>query len=190
MQKRFLEVFQDYLKYMSLKMNLHLILGIGKRKLINDDTLLLGANLFYDHELDYDHQRASIGIEAISHKEKTIPILTERLQAGKLIALVADRDLSATGIDVKFFDGVARMPAGPARKKVKTSFARSRRPSHRCHASSVCNAGGKDECVIHDESGKRGTLCLTNASSNMANGPVISRAVIQSMPDAFAGRTY
>jgi len=41
-------------------------LGIGKRKLINDDTLLLGANLFYDHELDYNHQRASIGIEAIS----------------------------------------------------------------------------------------------------------------------------
>ena len=41
-------------------------LGIGKRTLINDDTLLLGANLFYDHELDYDHQRASIGIEAIS----------------------------------------------------------------------------------------------------------------------------
>jgi len=41
-------------------------LGIGKRKLINDDTLLIGANLFYDHELDYDHQRASIGIEAIS----------------------------------------------------------------------------------------------------------------------------
>jgi len=41
-------------------------LGIGKRKLINDDTLLIGANLFYDHELDYDHQRASVGLEAIS----------------------------------------------------------------------------------------------------------------------------
>jgi adhesin/invasin len=41
-------------------------LGIGKRKLINDNTLLLGANLFYDHEIDYNHQRASIGIEAIS----------------------------------------------------------------------------------------------------------------------------
>ena len=41
-------------------------LGIGKRKLVNDDTLLIGANLFYDHELDYDHQRASVGIEAIS----------------------------------------------------------------------------------------------------------------------------
>ena len=41
-------------------------LGIGKRKLVNNDTLLIGANLFYDHELDYDHQRASLGIEAIS----------------------------------------------------------------------------------------------------------------------------
>ena len=41
-------------------------LGIGKRKLVNNDTLLVGANLFYDHELDYDHQRASVGIEAIS----------------------------------------------------------------------------------------------------------------------------
>ena len=41
-------------------------LGIGKRKLLNDDTLLIGANLFYDHELDYDHQRASVGLEAIS----------------------------------------------------------------------------------------------------------------------------
>ena len=41
-------------------------LGFGNRKLINDDTLLVGYNLFYDHELDYDHQRASVGIEAIS----------------------------------------------------------------------------------------------------------------------------
>ena len=41
-------------------------LGFGNRKLINDDKLLVGYNLFYDHELDYDHQRASVGIEAIS----------------------------------------------------------------------------------------------------------------------------
>ena len=41
-------------------------LGIGKRKLVNNNTLLIGANLFYDHELDYDHQRASVGIDAIS----------------------------------------------------------------------------------------------------------------------------
>ena len=41
-------------------------LGIGKRKLVSNDTWILGANLFYDHELEYDHQRASIGFEAIS----------------------------------------------------------------------------------------------------------------------------
>ena len=41
-------------------------LGIGKRKLVSNDTWMLGANLFYDHELEYDHQRASIGFEAIS----------------------------------------------------------------------------------------------------------------------------
>ncbi|MDB9739571.1 inverse autotransporter beta domain-containing protein [Candidatus Pelagibacter sp.] len=41
-------------------------LGIGKRKLVNNDTLILGANIFYDHELEYDHQRSSLGLEAIS----------------------------------------------------------------------------------------------------------------------------
>jgi adhesin/invasin len=40
--------------------------GIGKRKLVNNDTLLLGANLFYDYENDYSHSRSSLGIEAIS----------------------------------------------------------------------------------------------------------------------------
>ena len=28
--------------------------------------MLLGANVFYDHELDHNHQRASIGLEAIT----------------------------------------------------------------------------------------------------------------------------
>ena len=41
-------------------------LGIANRKLVNDDNLLLGTNFFYDHELDYNHRRASIGLEAIS----------------------------------------------------------------------------------------------------------------------------
>ena len=49
-------------------------LGIGKRKLLNNDTLLIGANLFYDHELDYDHQRASVGIEAISSVGSLRPV--------------------------------------------------------------------------------------------------------------------
>lgn len=64
--------------------------------------------------------RESIGIEAISHKEKTIPILVERLQAGKLVALVADRDMSRNGIEVNFFGQTAKMPAGPAILAIKT----------------------------------------------------------------------
>ena len=38
-------------------------LGFGKRILSDDESFLFGLNAFYDHELDYDHQRASIGIE-------------------------------------------------------------------------------------------------------------------------------
>ncbi len=41
-------------------------LGLARRNLINEDTLLLGANLFYDHELDQNHKRTSLGLEAIS----------------------------------------------------------------------------------------------------------------------------
>lgn len=64
--------------------------------------------------------RQSIGIEAISHKDKTIPILMERLHQGKLIALVADRDMSRNGIEVNFLGGTAKMPAGPAILALKT----------------------------------------------------------------------
>ena len=64
--------------------------------------------------------RESIGIEAISHKEKTIPILANRLQDGKLIALVADRDMSRNGIEVNFFGKIAKMPSGPAILAIKT----------------------------------------------------------------------
>jgi len=39
-------------------------IGIGYRRLEFENKLLLGANLFYDHEFPYDHQRTSIGLEA------------------------------------------------------------------------------------------------------------------------------
>lgn len=41
-------------------------LGLGYRQLSNDDHWLLGANAFLDHEFPYDHQRASVGLEAKS----------------------------------------------------------------------------------------------------------------------------
>ena len=36
------------------------------------------------------------------------------IEQGELVALVSDRDLSRSGIDVRFFGETARMPAGPA----------------------------------------------------------------------------
>ena len=36
-------------------------LGIGKRYISEDETTMYGLNAFYDHELDYDHSRMSLG---------------------------------------------------------------------------------------------------------------------------------
>jgi adhesin/invasin len=40
--------------------------GLGYRRLVSDNTLMLGVNAFYDHEFPYDHGRYSIGLEARS----------------------------------------------------------------------------------------------------------------------------
>ncbi len=41
-------------------------LGLGYRYLTPDEKWLYGVNAFYDHEFPYDHQRASVGVEAES----------------------------------------------------------------------------------------------------------------------------
>ena len=58
--------------------------------------------------------RAEIGMRIYSTSENVMPILNKHLANGEVVALVADRDLSKSGIEVKFFDGVAKMPSGPA----------------------------------------------------------------------------
>jgi lauroyl/myristoyl acyltransferase len=40
--------------------------------------------------------------------------LAQRLRAGGVVCLFADRDLTANGVPVSFFNGTTRMPAGPA----------------------------------------------------------------------------
>ena len=41
-------------------------IGFGVRKLLNNNTLMLGANTFYDHQLTESHERVGVGAEAIS----------------------------------------------------------------------------------------------------------------------------
>jgi lauroyl/myristoyl acyltransferase len=52
---------------------------------------------------------------------QVITELESRLKKGALVALVADRDLSKSGITVNFFNGKARMPAGPALLAYRTN---------------------------------------------------------------------
>ncbi len=50
-------------------------------------------------------------------------VLKERLQAGRVVCLLGDRDLTRRGIDVDFFGDTARMPAGPALLAASTGAA-------------------------------------------------------------------
>ena len=78
---------------------------------------VLKPRALFEKFLEY---RQAIGMEVLPLDSSAFGTLLERAQAGKLIALVADRDLSRSGIDVRFFDGTARMPAGPALVAIRT----------------------------------------------------------------------
>jgi phosphatidylinositol dimannoside acyltransferase len=78
---------------------------------------ILKPRALFEKFLEY---RQAIGMEVLPLDSSAFGTLLERAQAGKLIALVADRDLSRGGIDVKFFGGTARMPAGPALVAIRT----------------------------------------------------------------------
>ena len=41
-------------------------IGLGGRKLLNNNTILVGSNIFYDHQFNDNHQRTGAGVEAIS----------------------------------------------------------------------------------------------------------------------------
>ncbi|WP_320777802.1 phosphatidylinositol mannoside acyltransferase [Streptomyces sp. CRN 30] len=59
--------------------------------------------------------REGLGMEVLPHTGGTaFGTLARRLRDGGLVCLVADRDLSASGVEVDFFGETARMPGGPA----------------------------------------------------------------------------
>lgn len=66
----------------------------------------------YDKFVAY---RESLGMEVLPHgSDETFRTLLQRLREGKLVCLVADRDLTGSGVPVDFFGEQASMPAGPA----------------------------------------------------------------------------
>jgi KDO2-lipid IV(A) lauroyltransferase len=64
--------------------------------------------------------RQAMGMEVLPLDGRVLNTLEERLNQGALVALVSDRDLSRSGIEVDFFGGTARMPAGPALLALRT----------------------------------------------------------------------
>ncbi|MER7891334.1 phosphatidylinositol mannoside acyltransferase [Micromonospora sp. NPDC094482] len=67
--------------------------------------------------------RQSLGMEILPTHGGARPafdVLVDRLRAGAVVPLLADRDLSARGIEVDFFGARTRMPAGPALLALRT----------------------------------------------------------------------
>lgn len=70
--------------------------------------------------------RESLGMEVLpltGGEQPPFDTLAARLRAGGMVCLLADRDLTANGVDVEFFGAPARMPGGPAALAVATGAA-------------------------------------------------------------------
>ena len=67
--------------------------------------------------------RESLGMEIIplsGGERPPMDVLAERVVESRVVPLLADRDLSTRGVEVTFFGGRTRMPAGPALLALRT----------------------------------------------------------------------
>lgn len=80
----------------------------------------LEPELLYQRFVEY---REGLGFEIFPTKGGEQPpfeLLRDRLEAGGVICLLGDRDLTRHGVPVTFFGEKTRMPAGPARLAIET----------------------------------------------------------------------
>ncbi len=74
----------------------------------------------YKRFIDY---RESLGFEMLpltGGERPPFEVLTERLRDNGIVALMADRDLTRSGVEVDFFGEPTRMPAGTAKLAIET----------------------------------------------------------------------
>jgi KDO2-lipid IV(A) lauroyltransferase len=66
--------------------------------------------------------RRGLGMDVIplTGGDPVFPYLSQKLREGNLVALLGDRDLSNSGVPVRFFGSKAKFPAGPAALAVDT----------------------------------------------------------------------
>jgi phosphatidylinositol dimannoside acyltransferase len=77
----------------------------------------------YRRFIDY---RESLGFEVLPLSGGDRPpyeVLAERLRDNRVVCLMAERDLTRTGVQVDFFSEPTRMPAGSARLAIETGAA-------------------------------------------------------------------
>ncbi|MGZ8801456.1 MAG: phosphatidylinositol mannoside acyltransferase [Mycobacterium sp.] len=70
--------------------------------------------------------RESLGIEVVPHSGGERPpfdVLCDRLRDNGVVCLMADRDLTRTGVQVDFFGEPTQLPAGPAKLALATGAA-------------------------------------------------------------------
>jgi phosphatidylinositol dimannoside acyltransferase len=70
--------------------------------------------------------RESLGFEVLpltGGERPPFEVLCERLRDNRVVGLMAERDLSRTGVQVNFFGEPTRMPAGPAKLAIETGAA-------------------------------------------------------------------
>lgn len=92
----------------------------------------------YDRFIEF---RESLGFEvlpATGGDRPPMEVLAERLRDNVFVCLMADRDLSRSGVPVQFFGEPTRLPAGPAKLAIETGA-----PLHPAHVY----YDGKD-CVV------------------------------------------
>ncbi|HEX5144450.1 MAG TPA: phosphatidylinositol mannoside acyltransferase [Mycobacterium sp.] len=92
----------------------------------------------YRRFLEY---RESLGFEIIpltGGEQPPFELLADRLRQNRFVCLMADRDLTRSGVEVQFFGETTRMPAGPAKLALETGA-----PLHPAH---VYYAG--EDCIV------------------------------------------
>lgn len=70
--------------------------------------------------------RESLGFEVVPLSGGARPpfeVLRDRLLANGVVCLMADRDMTRTGVQVEFFGETSRLPAGPAKLALETGAA-------------------------------------------------------------------
>jgi lauroyl/myristoyl acyltransferase len=77
----------------------------------------------YDQFVAYRESLGMTVLQLTGGGSDTFRALIGRLREGGLVCLVADRDLTDRGIEVKFFGGRTKMPVGPAMLAAQTGAA-------------------------------------------------------------------